>query len=74
VVAQDAYTRTGASLTWERSAKFSTQLYVHNLENKAILAGVQADNAAPNKDFNDFGKQAYFMPPRTYGIKFTASF
>jgi iron complex outermembrane receptor protein len=72
-IAQDAYTRTGASLTWERNKNFSAQLYMHNIENKAILGGVQADTAAPGRDFNDFGKEAYFMPPRTYGIKFTAS-
>jgi iron complex outermembrane receptor protein len=74
VIAQDAYTRTGLSLIWERSKTFSTQLYVHNLENKAILAGVQADQSSPNRDFNNFGKAAYFMAPRTYGIKFNASF
>ena len=74
VIAQDAYTRTGLSLTWDRSSTFSTQLYVHNLENKAILAGVQADTLSPGRDFNNFGKEAYYMPPRTYGIQFRAKF
>jgi iron complex outermembrane receptor protein len=73
VVAQDAYTRTGLSLTWERSKHFSTQLYVRNLEDKAVIAGAQADQLAPNRDFNDFGKEALYMPPRTFGIKFNAS-
>jgi iron complex outermembrane receptor protein len=73
-IAQDSYTRTELSLTWERSQKFSTQLYVHNLENKAVLAGVQADSAAPGRDFNNYGKNAFYMPPRTYGVRFSASF
>jgi iron complex outermembrane recepter protein len=73
-IAQDEYTRTGLSLTWERSPKFSTQLYVRNLENKAVLAGVQADSAAPGRDFNYYGKNAFYMPPRTYGVRFSASF
>jgi iron complex outermembrane receptor protein len=74
VLSQDAYTRTGVTLTWEASEKFSTQLFVRNLENDAILAAASSDNNAPGRRFDDFGRQAFYMPPRTYGIKFTASF
>jgi iron complex outermembrane receptor protein len=74
VLAQDAYTRTGLSLTWARNEKFSTQVYVRNIEDKAILGGAQADTLAPGRDFNNFAKEAYYMAPRTYGLKFTASF
>ena len=77
VVAQKAYTRSGASLTWERyrgGRDFSVQLYVRNIENKAILAGGQGDNSAPDRDFNDYGKNGYYMAPRTYGVMVSASF
>jgi iron complex outermembrane receptor protein len=74
VIAQDAYTRTSVSLTWERSEMFSAQLYARNLENKAILAGAQADTLAPGRNFDAFGKEAYYMPPRTYGIRLSAKF
>ena len=73
VIAQGSYTRTDMSVTWNH-AKFNTQLYVRNIENKAVLGGVQADSSAPGRDFNDYGKQAYFMPPRTYGVRFSGSF
>jgi iron complex outermembrane receptor protein len=77
--AQKAYSRTEATLTWERhlsdSGKtFRTQLYVRNIENAAILVGGQADNNAPGRDFNQYGKNGYYMPPRTYGIQLTADF
>jgi iron complex outermembrane receptor protein len=74
---QDAYFRTDATLTWERVAnghKFSTKLYVHNLENRAVLGGGQADSNAPNRDFNQYAKNGYYLPPRTYGMQFMASF
>ena len=74
---QGAYTRSDASLAWERRTDgktFNTRLYARNLENKAILAGGQADNSAPGRDFNDYGKNGYYLPPRTYGIQFTGSF
>jgi iron complex outermembrane receptor protein len=74
---QDAYFRTNATLTWERSVagrKFSTRLYVHNLENRAVLAGGQADSNAPGRDFNQYGKNGYYLPPRTYGLQLSAAF
>jgi iron complex outermembrane receptor protein len=77
--AQDAYTRTDLSLTWQRHVSgspttFSTRLYVRNLENTAVLAGGQGDNKAPGRDFDQYGVHGYYMPPRTYGVQFTASF
>jgi iron complex outermembrane recepter protein len=74
---QKAYSRTDASLTWERrndQGRLSTRLYVHNLENRAVLAGGQADNNAPGRDFNQYGKNGYYLPPRTYGIQFIVSY
>jgi iron complex outermembrane receptor protein len=74
---QDAYFRSSATVTWERHVdgrKFSTRLYVHNLENRAVLAGGQADSNAPGRDFNDYAKNGYYLPPRTYGLQFIATF
>lgn len=76
-VAQGGYARANAFVSWSHkrdNKTFTTQLYVRNIENKAILAGGQADNSAPNHDFNDYGKSAYYLPPRTYGVLFMASF
>jgi len=73
---QDSYTRSGASLTWQRRNAdwtFNTRLFVRNIENKAVLAGGQGDSAAPNRDFNNFAKNGYYMPPRTVGIQFTGT-
>jgi iron complex outermembrane receptor protein len=73
---QDAYSRSGASLTWERRAgdwTLSTRLFVRNIENKAVLVGGQGDSAAPNRDFNNFAKNGYYMPPRTVGIEFSGT-
>jgi iron complex outermembrane recepter protein len=75
-VGQDAYTRTDAWLAWKHmkeSTLFQTQLYVRNIENKAILAGGQGDSAAPGHDFTQYGKNGYYLPPRTYGIQFSVS-
>jgi iron complex outermembrane receptor protein len=74
---QDAYTRTDASLSWERRSAgrtFNTRIYIRNIENKAILAGGQADNSAPGRDFNQYGKNGYYLPPQTFGIQLTGSF
>jgi iron complex outermembrane receptor protein len=75
-VDQRSYTRSNAWLTWQRrrdNTIFNTQIYVRNIENKAILAGGQADSAAPGKDFDQYGKNGYYLPPRTYGIQFYVS-
>jgi len=75
-VDQRSYTRSDAWLTWQRHMEnkiFSTQLFIRNIENKAILAGGQADSAAPGKDYEQYGKNAYYLPPRTYGISFNVS-
>lgn len=76
-VDQRAYTRSNAWITWERhrdNKVFSAQLFIRNIENQAILAGGQADSAAPNYDFNQYGKNGYYLPPRTYGVQFSVSF
>ena len=74
---QDSYTRSDASLSWERRSAgktFNTRIYIRNIENKAILAGGQADNSAPGRDFNQYGKNGYYLPPQTFGIQLTASY
>ncbi|MGB6307000.1 MAG: TonB-dependent receptor [Steroidobacteraceae bacterium] len=76
-VAQGGYSRSGAFINWQhrRDDKvFNTQIYVRNIEDKAILAGGQGDSSAPGHDFNDYGKNGYYLPPRTFGVLFTASF
>jgi len=76
-VSQKAYTRTDASLILEDvlgDKTFTTQLYVRNIENTAVLAGGQGDANAPGHDFNEYGKNGYYLPPRTYGVEFTVSF
>lgn len=75
-VQQDSYSRSNAWLTWEHrkeKATFRGQLYVRNIEGKAILAGGQADANAPNHDFNDYGKNGYYLPPRTFGVRLEVS-
>ena len=72
----DTYTRTNAWLTWQRSSAdkiFRTQVYVRNIENKAVLAGGQSDNSAPDHDFAAYGKNGYFLPPLTDGVTFSVS-
>jgi iron complex outermembrane recepter protein len=76
-VAQGGYTKADGFVSWAHKRNertFTTQLYVRNIENKAILAGGQGDSSAPNKDFNEYGKNGYYLPPRTYGVLFTANF
>jgi iron complex outermembrane recepter protein len=77
-VSQRAYTRSDASLTFddhlEDDKTFSTQIYIRNIENTPVLAGGQADANAPDHDFNEYGKNGYYLAPRTYGIQFTVSF
>jgi hypothetical protein len=48
--------------------------YVRNIENKAILISGQPDNSAPNNEFAYAGKSAWWMAPRTYGVKVSANF
>jgi iron complex outermembrane recepter protein len=72
----DTYTRTNAWLTWQRTRNdktFRTQVFVRNIENKAVLAGGQSDNSAPGFNFNAYGKNGYYLPPRTYGVSFSVS-
>jgi iron complex outermembrane receptor protein len=73
-VAQDSYTRTGASLMWDFNERFSTQLYVRNIEDKAIIAAMQPDARSPGRDFDNYGREVLYMAPRTYGVRFSASF
>jgi iron complex outermembrane recepter protein len=86
---QDSYFRSNAWVTWDHKTPsnhtFSTQLYVRNIENKAVLAGGQADGSAPGNpaapagspasihDFDAYGKNGYYLAPRTFGIRFNVA-
>ena len=74
VAHQVAYTRTGLSLSYNAPKIWSAMLFVHNLENKAILATTQVDNAVPLAYEGLAGKGAFYLAPRTYGIKLSARF
>jgi iron complex outermembrane receptor protein len=71
---QPSYTRSGFSLSYEPSKVWTIMAYVRNIENKAVLVKADLDNNAPNADFNNFAKQGYWMPPRTFGAKISANF
>jgi iron complex outermembrane receptor protein len=71
---QPSYTRTGLSISYEPGGKWSLMAYVRNLENKAVLVKGDADNNAPNGDFNHYGKSGYWMAPRTIGVRLAAAF
>jgi hypothetical protein len=75
-LAQGAYSRTGMAVTGKRlltgSKTFSAELYVRNLENKAVLGGAQSDNAAPHRDFSQYGKNGYYMAWRPEPMAFNS--
>ena len=75
-VEQRAYTRSNAWLAWQRlkgDKTFAVRAYIRNIENKAILAGGQGDSKSPGADYNQYGKNGYYLPPLTFGIQFDVS-
>jgi outer membrane receptor protein involved in Fe transport len=74
------------SLTYNAPKTWSAQLWVHNLEDKAVLVTQQLDNSVPNGVTNGVfnpaapsyeglvGKDGFYLPPRTFGIKLTGHF
>lgn len=71
---QKGYTRSGLSLTYQPNDSWSVMAWVRNIENKAILIKGDADGGSPGKDFNNYGRGAFWMAPRTYGVKLSANF
>lgn len=74
-----SYTRTGLSLTYnapkdDGHMEWSVTAWVKNLENNAVLVTGQADNTVPLAVMGQAGKDGFYLPPRTYGVKVSATF
>jgi len=71
LISQDSFATVNAALTWtDASDRFSLGAYVQNLTNKTFFTEVLESGA-----FNpQLVGQAYVAPPRTYGVRASASF
>ncbi len=71
---QSAYTRTDLSLTYQAPRTWRVMLYVHNLENNAVLTTAAPDPRAITQAIGRQAGYGIYMAPRTYGVRISASF
>jgi iron complex outermembrane receptor protein len=75
VTKQAAYTKSDLSLSYDSAdRRWRAMAYVHNLEDKAVLASAAPDPRAitiPIGQTSGFGS---YLPPRTFGLKLSANF
>ncbi|KTE20327.1 MULTISPECIES: TonB-dependent receptor [unclassified Sphingopyxis] len=65
-----SYWRSGARIVWtDRSKRFSVTGYVDNLENNDVAADKET-----NPSFALFLPRGTYLPPRTWGVRFGATF
>ncbi|WP_044562406.1 TonB-dependent receptor [Azospirillum sp. B4] len=72
VTEQKAYTKTNLSLAYDDAdRRWRVMAYVRNLENNAVLVVASPDT---NGSGNRLAGSGSYAPPRTYGVKVSATF
>jgi iron complex outermembrane recepter protein len=75
VTKQGAYTKTDLSLSYDSAKRtWRAMLYVHNLEDKAVLASAAPDPRATSIPIGQTSGFGSYLPPRTFGVKLSARF
>jgi iron complex outermembrane receptor protein len=75
VTKQGSYTKTDLSLSFDSANRtWRAMLYVHNLEDKAVLASAAPDPRAATIPIGQTSGFGSYLPPRTFGIKLSARF
>jgi iron complex outermembrane recepter protein len=75
VTKQGDYTKTDLSLSYDSAdRRWRVMAYVHNLEDKAVLASAAPDPRAASIAIGKISGFGSYLPPRTFGLKLSANF